>query len=170
MKVIVVGGGPAGMIASITAAKEKNEVILLEKTSSLGNKLKITGKGRCNLTFDGNEEDFKDNIVNNFKFMYSSFSGFDNNDVIKYFNGLGVKTKVERGKRIFPVSDKAVDILNALEKEMKKHNVKVMYNSRVKEVLQKNNKIFGVKLECGKILNCDKCIIATGGCSYQVTR
>lgn len=169
MKVGVIGGGAAGMIAAITAAKDNNEVVVIEKTSSLGNKLKITGKGRCNLTFDGDEEDFKKNIVTNYKFMYSSFSNFSNKDVVNYFESLGVKTKVERGGRIFPVSDKATDIVRALENEIKKRKIKVMYNSNVKEIITKNNIVTGVKLENGKIVNLDKCIVATGGNSYKST-
>lgn len=169
MKVGVIGGGAAGMIAAITAAKDNNEVVVIEKTSSLGNKLKITGKGRCNLTFDGDEEDFKKNIVTNYKFMYSSFSNFSNKDVVNYFESLGVKTKVERGGRIFPVSDKATDIVRALENEIKKHRIKVMCNSSVTEIITKNNIVTGVKLENGNIINVDKCIVATGGNSYKST-
>lgn len=169
MKVGVIGGGAAGMIAAITAAKDNNEVVVIEKTSSLGNKLKITGKGRCNLTFDGDEEDFKKNIVTNYKFMYSSFSNFSNKDVVNYFESLGVKTKVERGGRIFPVSDKATDIVKALENEIKKRKIKVMYNSSVTEIITKNNIVTGVKLENGNIINVDKCIVATGGNSYKST-
>lgn len=169
MKVGVIGGGAAGMIAAITAAKDNNEVVVIEKTSSLGNKLKITGKGRCNLTFDGDEEDFKKNIVTNYKFMYSSFSNFSNKDVVNYFESLGVKTKVERGGRIFPVSDKAIDIVKALENEIKKRKIKVMYNSSVTEIITKNNIVTGVKLENGNIINVDKCIVATGGNSYKST-
>lgn len=169
MKVVVVGGGPSGMIAAITAAKENNEVILIEKTSSLGNKLKITGKGRCNLTFDGDEEDFRKNIVSNYKFMYSAFSNFSNYDVIKYFNNIGIDTKVERGGRVFPVSDNAIDIVNALKKELKKYNVKIMLNSNVVRLITENSKIIGVKLNDGRIINLDKCIIATGGKSYSST-
>ena len=169
MKVIVIGGGPAGMMAGITSAKENNEVILIEKNNSLGNKLKITGKGRCNLTFKGTKEDFEKNIVNNYKFMYSSFSNYTNTDVVEFFEKLGVKTKVERGSRIFPVSDKAEDIVNALKKELSRLNVKVIYNSKVKELVLKDNKIKGVKLVNGNMLNCDKCIIATGGKSYSST-
>ena len=169
MKVGVIGGGAAGMIAAITAAKDNNEVVVIEKTSSLGNKLKITGKGRCNLTFDGDEEDFKKNIVTNYKFMYSSFSNFSNKGVVNYFESLGVKTKVERGGRIFPVSDKATDIVRALENEIKKRKIKVMYNSSVTEIITKNNIVTGVKLENGKIINVDKCVVATGGNSYKST-
>lgn len=169
MKVVVIGGGAAGIIAAITAAKDNNEVIIIEKTSSLGNKLKITGKGRCNLTFEGDEEDFKKNIVTNYKFMYSSFSNFSNKDVVNYFESLGVKTKVERGGRIFPVSDKAVDVVRALENEIKKHNITVMYNSNVTEIMTKNKIVIGVKLENGNMINLDKCIVTTGGSSYKST-
>ena len=169
MNVVVVGGGPAGMIAGITSAEEGNNVILVEKNSSLGNKLKITGKGRCNLTFDGDEEKFRNNIVNNSKFMYSSFSNFNNKDVVDFFNKLGVKTKVERGGRVFPVSDSAIEVVNALKNKLKKENVKIKYNSRVVEIITENEKISRVKLENGTEIVCDKCIIATGGKSYSST-
>ena len=157
------------MMAAITAAKENNEVTLIEKTSSLGNKIKITGKGRCNLTFDGDLEDFKRNIVKNYKFMYSSFNNFTNKDVINFFESHGVKTKVERGGRIFPVSDSALDIVKALEKELKKQKVNILLNTSIKEVLTCNNIVTGIKLENGKNLECDKCIIATGGKSFPKT-
>ena len=169
MKVVVIGGGPAGMIAAITAAKEKNEVILVEKKSSLGNKLKITGKGRCNLTFEGDIENFKQNVVENFKFLYSSFSNFTNKDTVEYFNSLGVPTKLERGGRIFPVSDKAEDIVIALKKELNKYNVKVLLNSSIKDIIVENNIVKGVLLQNNKTLECDKCILATGGKSYTST-
>lgn len=169
MNVVVVGGGPAGMIAGITSAEEENNVILVEKNSSLGNKLKITGKGRCNITFDGDEEKFRNNIVNSSKFMYSSFSNFNNKDVVDFFNKLGVKTKVERGGRVFPVSDSAMDVVNALKNKLKKENVKIKYNSKVVEIITENEKISGVKLENGTEIACDKCIIATGGKSYSST-
>lgn len=169
MKVVVIGGGPAGMIAGITAAKEGNDVTLLEKNNSLGNKLKITGKGRCNLTFNGDGDDFKNNIVNNYKFMYSAFSNFSNIDVVSFFNKCGVDTKVERGARVFPVSDKAEDIVLALKNELKKCGVKILYKSKVKEIIIKDEELSGVKLEDGSVIKCDKCIVATGGKSYSST-
>lgn len=169
MDIIVIGGGAAGMIAAITSAKEGNKVTLIEKTSSLGNKVKITGKGRCNLTFEGDIEDFKNNIVKNYKFMYSSFNAFSNIDVVNYFNRLGVKTKVERGGRIFPVSDDANEIVKVLQDELRKNNVKIKYNSSVKDFILDNNKIKSVKLDNNQIMQCDKCIIATGGKSYPKT-
>ncbi len=161
--------GASGLMSAIISARNNNEVILLEKTNSLANKLKITGKGRCNLTFSGDIEDFKKNIVKNYKFMYSSFSKFDNNDVINFFKSLGVKTKVERGARVFPVSDNAGDIVNALVKELNRLNVKIIYNSRVKEIIYAQNKFKGVKLENNDVITGDKCILATGGKSYSKT-
>jgi len=169
MEVIVIGGGAAGMIAAITSAKEGNSVTLIEKKSSLGTKVKITGKGRCNLTFDGDIDNFKSNIVKNYKFMYSSFNNFNNNDVIEYFESLGVKTKVERGGRIFPVSDKAEDVVYALEKELKNNNVKILYNTSVKDLVIKEQEIKAVVLENGNKIICEKCIVATGGMSYKTT-
>lgn len=172
MEVIVVGGGAAGMMAAITCAREndKNKVTILEKTSNLGNKIKITGKGRCNITFVGDRETFKENITKNYRFLYSSFSEFDNKDVAEFFEKLGVKTKVERGGRVFPVSDDAKQVVLSLEKEIKRLKINVKYNSKVKALsVDEENKITGVVLESGEALNCDKCIIATGGKSYSVT-
>ena len=169
MNVVVIGGGAAGMIAAIESAKLNNKVIICEKTASLGNKLKITGKGRCNLTFDGTIDDFKKNVLKNSKFMYSSFSNFDNNDVIKYFNDLGIETKIERGGRIFPVCDDAKQVVYALEKEIKRQNIEVKYNASVSDLILKEDKIEGVKLSTGEIIKCDKCIVATGGMSYKGT-
>lgn len=169
MKVIVIGGGAAGMLAAITSAKCGNEVTVLEKTESLGNKIKITGKGRCNLTFDGDIEDFKKNIVKNYKFMYSSFNNFDNKDLVEYFNSLGVKTKVERGARVFPVSDKAEDIVKALKSEIKKYGVKVVYNTCVNKLNVIDGKIDSVQTVDNKKFKCDKCIVTTGGASLKKT-
>ena len=109
------------MIAAIVASKQGNKVTLIEKNECLGRKVRITGKGRCNLTFEGELEDFKKNIVKNYTFMYSSFSGFDNHDVISFFKKIGVKTKIERGARVFPVSDDANEVVSALLKELKKN-------------------------------------------------
>ena len=168
MKVVVVGGGASGMIAAITSAKQGNETILVEKTSSLGNKIKITGKGRCNVTFDGDIEDFKENIKHNNKFMYSSYMNFSNKDVVEYFNSQGVETKLERGGRIFPVSDKAQDIVDALVNDMKANNVKVMLNTELKDLIIKDETCVGIKTQKEEIY-ADKVIIATGGKSYPST-
>lgn len=169
MNVVVIGGGASGMIAAIESAKLGNKVVICEKTSSLGNKLKITGKGRCNLTFAGDIDNFKKNVIKNSKFMYSSFSKFNNNDVVKYFNDLGIDTKIERGGRVFPVCDDAKKIVDVLEKEIKRLNVEVKYNTQIIDLIIENDKIRGVKLENSEILKCDKCIVATGGMSYKTT-
>lgn len=168
MKIVVIGAGAAGMMAAITSAKNNNDVILIEKTKSIGNKVKITGKGRCNLTFDGDIEDFKNNIVKNDKFMYSSFSNFTNKDVVEYFNSLGVKTKVERGGRIFPVSDRAEDVVLALKNELKKYNVKIDYETELKDFIIKDNTLIGIKTN-KKDYFADKFILCTGGKSYKTT-
>lgn len=169
MKVVVVGGGAAGMMAAIASAKEQNEVILIEKNSSLGNKLKITGKGRCNLTFDGQIDELKQNLVKNEKFMYRSFYHFNNQDVRNYFESIGVKTKVERGGRVFPVSDRAQDVVLALEKELERYHVTVWYRTVLQDLKVEDGMVVGVKLQDGKVVPCDKCILATGGLSYPST-
>lgn len=167
-RVIVIGGGPAGMLAAITAAKNGNSVILLEKMRTVGRKLSITGKGRCNITNNIHISDFIKNVPGNGKFLYSAFNQFTNEDLIAYFNSLGVATKVERGERIFPVSDSAMQVVNALKKELDKYNVNLKVNTSVKEILVKDNKITGVKTD-KEIIECDKVILATGGKSYPMT-
>ncbi|MCX8075322.1 MAG: NAD(P)/FAD-dependent oxidoreductase [Clostridia bacterium] len=169
MKVVVVGGGASGMLAAIVSARKGNSVTLIEKTGSLGNKLRITGKGRCNLTFEGDGEVFENNIVQNSKFMRSSFSNFDNKDVVKFFNDLGVKTKVERGGRIFPLSDDANEVVSAMIRELNRNNVKIMYNSIVSDIIISEGEIKAVITQDKKQIDCDKCIIATGGKSYSKT-
>ena len=168
MKVVVVGGGASGMLAAITSSKEGNETILIEKTASLGNKIKITGKGRCNITFDGDIEDFKTNIKHNNKFMYSAYMNFSNKDVVEYIESLGVATKLERGGRIFPVSDKAQDVVDALVRDLKNNNVKIELNTTLEDLIIENNTCLGIKTNKGDIF-ADKVIIATGGKSYPTT-
>ena len=158
------------MMAAITSAKEGNEVLLVEKNQSLGEKIKITGKGRCNLTFEGDFEKFKENVVKNDRFLYSSFHQFSNRDVMEYFHSLGVKTKVERGGRVFPISDNAMDIVNALKSELIKYKVSILYHNTLKDLIVDEAKILhGVVLNSGKTIQCDKCIIAVGGKSYPIT-
>ena len=167
-KVIVIGGGPAGMMAAITAAKNGNDVILIEKMRSVGRKLSITGKGRCNITNNIDISDFIKNIPGNGKFLYSVFNQFTNEDLIKYFNRLGVVTKVERGERVFPVSDDAMEVVNALKKELQKYNVKVLVNTELNEIITENNKVKSIKVN-DNIIECEKIILATGGKSYPMT-
>lgn len=172
MDVIVIGGGPAGMVSAITAAKENNNVIILEKMNSCGRKLLITGKGRCNITSSLSMDDFIKNTPGNGKFLYSCFQNFTNEDIIQMLKNNGVKTKEERGNRIFPVSDKSLDVLNAFEKEMEKNNVKVITKANVKKINIENEKVTGVTFEkdgLNKTFKADKVILATGGKSYSAT-
>jgi len=169
MKILVVGGGPAGMMAAITAAKNGNEVILLEKMEKLGKKLLITGKGRCNITNSADIKEFYENIPRNPKFLYSAFNNFNNEDIVKFLEEKGVKTKVERGGRIFPVSDKAQDVLQAFKDEMKRLNIQVKVNTEVKGILINDGKVEGAVIKEGEIIYADKIILATGGQSYPVT-
>lgn len=169
-KVIVIGGGPAGMLAAIYAARNGNEVILLEKNDRLGKKLYITGKGRCNITNAGDMEDLFANVMSNPKFLYGPFYTYNNFDVIDFFEELGLKTKIERGNRVFPQSDKSSDVIAALLKELKKQNIEIRYQSEVTDIVIKDNTFAGVTLKQEeKVLYGDKLIIATGGLSYPST-
>lgn len=161
-------GGPAGMMAAITAAKEGNQVILLEKNQELGKKLLITGKGRCNITSSLPIEDFIPNIPGNGMFLYSAFKKFDNKDIIQFLEERGVKTKIERGNRIFPVSDTAKEVRDAFLEELKKQKVEIRTNCRVEKILAENGKIKGLKTDY-ETISADKVIIATGGKSYPLT-
>ena len=170
MKVLIIGGGPSGMIAAISSSQDKNnEVILFEKMNMLGKKLLITGKGRCNITSSIDIHEFIQNITGNGKFMYSAFENFTNDDIINLLNKNGVKTKVERGNRVFPASDKSIDVRNALERELKTRNVKIKLNTKVKSILADDNKAVGIELEGGEKVYADKIILATGGKSYPLT-
>ncbi|ROR22372.1 hypothetical protein EDD66_11557 [Mobilisporobacter senegalensis] len=169
-KVLVAGGGPAGMIAAIYAARAGHEVILFEKNEKLGKKLYITGKGRCNITNACDIQDLFDNVISNSKFLYSSFYSYNNFDVIDFFKEIGLETKIERGNRVFPVSDKSSDVISALSQELRKQNVMIEYKSEVTDIIIKNKSFHGIKVNGDKkeILG-DKVIIATGGLSYKVT-
>lgn len=170
MKVLVIGGGPAGMMAAITAAKNsQNEVIILEKMKMCGKKLLITGKGRCNITSSLPMEDFIKNTPRNGKFLYSAFNNFTNKDIINLLEKEGVQTKIERGNRVFPLSDKSIDVLKAFENILRKRKIKVTYNERVQEILVENQQVKGIKTLDGQIYYADKIILATGGKSYPNT-
>lgn len=168
-KVIVAGGGAAGMMAAVTAARNGKKVLLIEKNEKLGRKLFITGKGRCNITNSADIEDLFSAVVSNPKFLYSSFYSLTNDQVIDFFEDLGVKTKVERGGRVFPESDHSSDVIRALEQEMKRLGVEVCLKSEVKEILIEDENAGGVILSSGKKLYSDAVIIATGGISYPST-
>lgn len=169
MKIIVIGGGPAGCIAAITASKGGNEVHIIEKNEKLGKKLFITGKGRCNITNASDMKTVMDSVVSNPKFMYSAFSSFTNDDIIKLLNENGCPTKVERGRRVFPVSDKSVDVIRAIERMIKTHAVKVRLNTEVKSLIIEDGVCKGVKTSKGESIQADRVIIATGGISYPST-
>ena len=173
MRVIVVGGGPSGMMSAIASAEKKNEVILIEKMNSLGRKLLITGKGRCNITSSLDMDEFIKNIPSNGKFLYSAFKNYTNLDIINFLRNQGLQTKEERGNRVFPITDKSQDVLNCFMKKLKELNVKIIYNTEIKEILidEINNtkKVKGVKTNKGIVYNAEKVIIATGGKSYPLT-
>ena len=157
------------MMAASTAAENGAEVILLEKQHRLGRKLLITGKGRCNITNDCDVEELIENVPTNGKFLYSAFYTFTNYDAINMFNSLGLATKTERGKRVFPQSDKALDVVKALEKQVKDKKVKVILNAKVNKITTKDNKIENVIYNNNEIIKCDSVILATGGMSYPLT-
>lgn len=168
-KVLVIGGGPGGMMAAIAAGRRKNQVVLLEKNEKLGKKLFITGKGRCNITNACDMDELFENIVTNRKFLYSGFYGFNNRDVIEFFEKAGLKTKIERGNRVFPCSDKSSDVIAALIRELDKAGVKVELNQRAGDIWMEDGILKGVILANGQYVSGDKVIIATGGLSYPVT-
>lgn len=167
--IIVIGGGAAGMMAAVTAARNGHGVTLLEKNEKLGKKLFITGKGRCNFTNAGDSEDLMNSVVTNKKFLYSAFNAFSNYDCMGFFDELGLKFKVERGNRVFPESDHSSDVIGALAARLKKLGVNVMLNTEVISVNTSKNVFSGVTLKNGKKLAGDAVIIATGGNSYQST-
>ena len=164
MKVIIVGGGPAGMLAAISAKKNNNEVVLIEKMDRIGRKLSITGKGRCNITSSLETiQEFIDNTPGNGKFLYSSLQNFNNKDIIKL---LDIPVKEERGHRIFPESDRATDVVESLKRKL--NGVKILTNLRVEEILVKDNRAYGVRTNKG-VFEADKIILSTGGKSYPQT-
>ena len=166
--VVVIGAGPAGMMAAITAAKNGNNVVVVEKNGTPGKKLLITGKGRCNLTNSCDINGFIANTPVNGRFLYSALKNFSNTDLMEFFENRGVKLKEERGGRIFPVSDKSSDILNALVASMKSQNVKIV-QGRASGIVTNNGEVVGVRLDNNTLLKCESAVIATGGESYPLT-
>ncbi len=168
-KVIIIGGGAAGMMAAVTAAENGHAVHVYEKNEKLGKKLFITGKGRCNLTNACDMEELFDAVCTNGKFLYSAFYGFTNQDAIRFFEKSGLKIKVERGNRVFPASDRSSDVIAVLQRRMKSLGVNVHLNMAVKEVLAEDGCVKGILTEAGDEADADAVIIATGGLSYQTT-
>lgn len=167
-KVIVIGAGPAGMMAAIAAGKE-HEVILLEGNERVGKKLYITGKGRCNVTNAKDISEFFDYIPGNPHFLYSSLYTFTNEDTMKFFEDEGIKLKVERGGRVFPDSDKSSDVIRGLTSGLSKANVRTRLNSKVTDIVFKENKITQVIINGSESITGDHFIITTGGASYPLT-
>ena len=174
MKVIVIGGGPAGMMAAISSSEKGHQVKLIEKMPSLGRKLLITGKGRCNITSSLDMSKFIENTPTNGKFLYSCFQNFTNQDIIKFLKEQGLEVKEERGNRIFPVTDKSLDVLKCFTKKLKEQKIDIQYNTKVIDLIVNESKtertleIKGVKTSKG-IEMADKVILATGGKSYPLT-
>lgn len=168
MKVGVIGGGAAGMIAAYFSAINGNEVVLIEKNEKLGKKIYITGKGRCNLTNLCEPDDFLQNVVTNPKFVYASIYGFTPQETVDFFNGLGLKTKVERGNRVFPESDKSSDVIKTLSSAILSAKVTVKLNETVKSITTFGGAVKSIITDKNEYF-CDRVIVATGGLSYPST-
>ena len=168
-QIVVVGGGAAGLMAALYAAKGGARVTLLERNEKLGKKIYITGKGRCNVTNAAEPDAFMRNIVRNPRFLYASFACLDNVRLMTLLENAGVPLKTERGERVFPVSDHASDITFALEREIKKARVRIRLNARVSEILSNGGRAAGVQLEDGERVPADAVIVATGGMTYPST-
>ncbi|WP_018249671.1 BaiN/RdsA family NAD(P)/FAD-dependent oxidoreductase [Orenia marismortui] len=166
---IVVGGGPAGMMAAGTAANRGKKVLLIEKNAQVGKKILITGKGRCNLTNDCQVEDIIDNFPNTGKFLYSSLYSFSNWQLRDFFKQLGVETKVERGNRVFPVSDSARDIVEALKNFMESAGVEIKLNTAIQEIITEDKKVVGVRSRDGEVYSANNVLVAVGGKAYPTT-
>lgn len=168
-KVVIIGAGPAGMTAAYSASQNGIDVVLVEKNERVGRKLLITGKGRCNITNNCEVEELIANVNTNGKFLYSAFYTFTNDSVMEMFESLGVRLKTERGNRVFPESDRAMDVVDAMARLIKRKNIKLVTGKTVKDIKEKNGKVESVVLSDGKEIKADAVIIATGGASYQRT-
>ena len=168
-KVLIIGGGAAGMMAGVFAARNGHEVHIYEKNEKLGKKLFITGKGRCNITNSCDVEELINAVKRNNKFLYSAFYSFTNDQVVDFFEELGVKTKVERGGRVFPLSDHSSDVIRALHDELKSLGVKIHLNTQVASIKTDKNGFVSLKLKDGHVVSGDSCVVCTGGVSYAST-
>lgn len=161
--VIVIGGGPSGLMAAIAAAEKKKKVLLLEKGSKLGKKLAISGGGRCNVTNRLSAEEIIKHIPGNGRFLYSPFTVYNNENIIEFFEGLGVALKEEDHGRMFPVSNRAQDVVDALVNELKRLNVEVRFHTAVNKLLMDDEQIYGVRLESGEEIRTKAVVVAVGG-------
>ena len=165
-KVLIIGGGAAGMMAAVAAGENGHEVWLYEKNDRLGRKLFITGKGRCNITNAGDMETLFASVMSNPKFLYSSFYTFTNDQVIDFFEELGVRTKIERGNRVFPLSDHSSDVIAGLKRKLETLGVRICLETEVEKIEGKDGKFQAIVLKGGQRKTGDACIVATGGLSY----
>ena len=168
-RVIIVGAGPAGLMAAGKAGERGCDTILAEKNDRVGKKLLISGKGRCNITNSTDVEGLIENTPGNGSFLYSAFYTFSNWDLISFFNEHGLETKVERGGRVFPLSDKSSDVVETLMRYVRKNNVKLFLKSPVQDIKVKDNKVKSVVFADGREIECDSVVLATGGVSYPGT-
>ena len=167
-QIIVIGGGAAGLMAAVIAGREGARVILLEKMNMVGKKMGITGKGRCNITNNADMVEFIKNTPGNGKFLYSAYERFSNEDLLELLHSWGLKTKVERGGRVFPESDSALDIRDTFMKVLKKYHVQVRLNEPVREIMVQDGRVIGVRTDKERYA-CDAAILCTGGASYPLT-
>lgn len=165
MKIVIIGGGAAGMMAACAAAEQGAKVILIERNSMLGMKLNITGKGRCNLTNNSTADELIKNTLTNGRFLHSAFAALSVPDTMAFFERIGVPLKTERGKRVFPVSDRSRDVSGALKTYMHRLGVEVLQH-RVRSIVAEEGNVTGVMLQSGEMLSADRVILATGGRSY----
>lgn len=169
-RIIIIGGGAAGMMAAVFAARNGHKVIIYEKNEKLGKKLFITGKGRCNITNASDMEQLFQAVVTNRKFLYSGFYSFDNQQTMDFFREIGLKLKIERGERVFPVSDKSSDVIKVLENELRRLSVEIHFRTTVKQIVIENDIVKGVILDKEKeMIKAEAVIVATGGKSYETT-
>lgn len=165
---IIIGAGAAGLFSALSASETGKRVLILEKNNIPGKKIRITGKGRCNITNSCSFDELIENIPGNGKFLYSSLSRFSNYDIIDTFNRLGLETVVERGNRVFPASNKSIDVVNVLVKELERRNVEIRYNSCVCKIVYENEYVKSVYVN-DQFIETKNLIIATGGLSYPGT-
>ncbi|SDK24665.1 BaiN/RdsA family NAD(P)/FAD-dependent oxidoreductase [Natronincola ferrireducens] len=168
-KIIVVGAGPAGMMAAITAAQHSNHVILIEKNATIGKKLSITGGGRCNITNNSSPEEIMKNIITNHKFLYKSLHSFTSKQVMELLETNGCPIKIEEKEKVFPLSEKSADVIKVFEKLLAEHRVKVYFECQLKDIFVEDDRIVGIETNHHNKLECDALILATGGVSYPIT-
>jgi len=168
-EIVVIGAGAAGMMAAIIAAENGHHITVLEKNEKPGKKIYITGKGRCNLANDCDQDTFFASVKRNPRFLYSAYDRFNAQDSLQFFQKLGLAIKTERGNRVFPVSDKSSDVIRVLEQRMKELGIIVCCRTAVNRVVHKDGRVIGVQTEEGKVYQADACIVATGGLSYPST-